>query len=125
MSIGGTKASEDLRVSDDDESGNAGTSWTKLKEILILRPGGWRVKWQHISDESDAWTRIYKNAVPYGEIWLISTAAWQSEEEDLGFAVGDLCQLWGDRSLGATCKVRNFRLYAEAVYGEWGEVKSV
>ncbi len=127
MSIGGTIASDDLRVSDDAEKSTSSSSYVKLKEILILRSGGWRTKFElKCGDEDHGYATIYRNGDPVGTERLRSTAAWSTPySEDLAFAVGDLCQLWGRKTLGSTIQSRNFRLYAEAVYGEWGEVYTV
>lgn len=116
--------SDDLRVSDDAEKSTSSSSYVKMKEILILRSGGWRTKFElKCGDEDNGWATIYRNGVAVGTERLRSTAAWSSAfEEDLAFAVGDLCQLWGRKTLGSTIQCRNFRLYAEPVYEQWGVV---
>jgi len=112
-------ASDDLLLSHDDEEECIG-SWTKIKEILILKTGRYRTKFDLRSDTGGVTmsARIYKNGSTHGTLRQTTSTDYTTYTEDLPFAEGDLCQLYVDTtSPPAKAYIRNFRLYGYTMVG--------
>ncbi|MFQ5479792.1 MAG: hypothetical protein ACE5DW_00755 [Thermodesulfobacteriota bacterium] len=99
--------------------GDAGGTWTKVKEFRVGRGGSLKVSFDgkyviFAGAPTTVGARIYKNSIPYGTLRSFTTA-YQTFTEILGgFAPGDVVQLY------YVCNgsddevfVRNFRLYAD------------
>jgi len=106
--------SDTLQTSADTEQSTTSGSYAKLKEILVLFPGTYRIKFDAKSAiASTSYGRIYKNGTAYGtEQTVTSINTYNTYSQDLQVYAGDLIQLYAYAVGGATTvSVRNFRLY--------------
>ena len=107
--------SDSLKVSADTER-TEGDSYTKVKEITIVKTGTYRIKWDMKSSFDvvpDVYSRVYKNGTGFGAAVHNHSTSYGTHSQDLVFAKGDLCQLYiqGNNNGSRTCYIRNFRLY--------------
>lgn len=72
------------------------TSYTKYKEIKILRPGNVRVKWWSGSypGEGVTITHLYKNGFPQGSEYMADVGSYEENYEDITVVKDDLVQLY-------------------------------
>ena len=100
--------------SNDTERLPALASYVKLKEIKILRAGGYRIKFDiRTSDTSfDAYAKIYKNGSAIGTERTNNSPSDVTFSEDLtGFISGDLIQIYVKATSTYTAYVNDFRIY--------------
>jgi hypothetical protein len=105
------KPTDTIRHSNDDEKTTTAVSPVKLKEIYVLVPGFYRVKWDmRISDPAYSVSgRIYVNGSAT-DIWFgYSGTGYSTFSGELFLGYGDKVQLYGYVT-GATGYFRNFRL---------------
>lgn len=102
-----------LETSADTEYSGAPSSYTKIKEILINRPGAYRVKFDIKKISGDPkYGRIYKNGVAEGAEQSTSSTSYVTFSEDLsGWSEGDLLQLYVKTAAG-DLHAQNLRLYS-------------
>jgi len=99
-------------AADTERSTNSSTP-VKVKEIKILRPGNYRVKFDFKASNSgySAYAQIYKNGNPLSDIYTTTNSAYTTIIYDIsGLVAGDLIQLyiWKGSALYSICA--NFRL---------------
>lgn len=96
------------------------TGYLKVKQITINRPGTYTVVFQLSGDESgDAYAKIYKGGGAYGSEQHAVGSSYELKAENLAFAAGETCELWG-KSASGTCHLQCFRLYCNDSL--WGNV---
>lgn len=107
------EVSDNLRTSDDTQVVIASTTYYKTKEILLNDTSGMiRIKFTlqgNSSNNKAAYTRIYKNGIPYGTERVVQVSTIYSE--DLYFETGDLIQLYSKAEIEEYGDIKDFRLY--------------
>lgn len=102
-----------LIASADTEKSRGFLEYAKLKEIKICQGGTYRVKFSakggSVSDFLKA--RIYKNGGAFGTERIPQSTSYIEYSEDLAFATGDTCELWGYGNGTHAVYVKEFRLY--------------
>lgn len=102
-----------LIASADKERDRSSLGYGKLKEIKICQGGTYRVKFSakgaSVSDSLKA--RIYKNGSAVGTERIPQSTSYIEYSEDLAFATGDTCELWGYCNGIYALYVKEFRLY--------------
>lgn len=98
------------------------TTYTKVKEITILKAGTYTIDFDLRNWWATTWYwRVYKNGVAFGTEQTQATDVYTTKSENLIFAAWDLCQLYL-KHLWAwwTAYAQNFRVkWALAVNPEW------
>ncbi len=104
-----------LEIANDVERNTQTTSYVKLKETYIARPGVWRVKFAIKTDVGGnfCYGLIYKNGSAIGIGRSHSSTSFTEYSEDIsGLARGDLLQIYCKHQYeGQITRVRNFRCY--------------
>ena len=105
-------ASANLRSSSDAYARALNTTFTKLKAFTVPISGTYGVKFSLLARTEDTgYGRIYKNGVAFGTSQSTTSAVtYVVFSEDLEFATGDTCELWGKGSI-SWADVTNFRMY--------------
>ena len=108
----------ELRASaDTEESVGSPWTWEKAKEFTISRAGTYHTSYYNKSGHSSSvYTRIRKNGAVYGTERTHTGTVYAEYTQDLAFAVGDTCELWGKDSPENVCYVKDFRLYTQNEY---------
>jgi len=115
----GVIPSNNIRHRNDPEKLAPNTSPTKVKEILNLVAGIWRVEfklrasWQY----TPVGAQIYRNGSAYGASRQTTSTTYITYQEDLYFNAGDLIQLyaWTEDSYNPAY-VKELRLLGDYVY---------
>ena len=105
---------ECLLIAADAEVG-VGSSYTKKKEIKIVRNGTIRFKWRAWANYSHIYTRVYRNGVPGGNEHHLAggNQSTVNYSEDIsGWSAGDIAQLYA-RGTGVQNHASHFRLYID------------
>lgn len=92
-------------------------TYTKLKEFAISVTGSYDVYFElnNADNSLNTYGRIYVNGAAIGTERSAATAAYDTFNETVSVATGDLLQLYGKKDAGKTApygNVRNFRLRA-------------
>jgi len=92
----GVKPSSNIQHRNDTERLSNSTSPTKIKEIVNLVAGVWRVEFKLRTTNSagTAYGQIYRNGSPYGTLRSTTSTTYVTFQEDLPFQVGDFIQLY-------------------------------
>jgi hypothetical protein len=111
-------AGDYILASADTERSTTLESYTKVKEILIVRAGTLRIKFDLKGGNAavTAYGRVYRNGVAVGTIQTQDSTSYSTKSEDIaGWSPGDLCQLYIRVKTGYgtyfTTYARNFRIY--------------
>lgn len=107
-------AGDYLIQSNDTERNTSSTSYVKVKEIKILRAGGYRIKFdiKNNGGASSAYGRIYKNGVAIGTERTTTSSTDVNYSEDItGFVSGDLIQIYAKNQIGTPTYINDFRIY--------------
>jgi len=112
----GVVPSNNIQHRNDATTGTTSVTPTKVKEIITLVTGVWRVEFKlyTTSTTATATGRIYRNGNPYGTTRETSSTSPVTFQEDLFFHAGDFIQLYlntSDPSYPAVC--RDFRLLGD------------
>ncbi len=112
----GFSASNNLRHSNDTERSTASSSYTKVKECLLLEDiSACRIKFtiRELINGQTAYGRIYKNGVAIGtERSTTSNTGEEFSEDFTNLVAGDLIQIYIKKSVtGNTAYAKNFRFY--------------
>lgn len=105
----------------DTERGKSGTAKTKIKEIIMPRPGTFRIKFDLVRVSGTMSGQIYRNGDAVGTQRDKSSGDltdYTTYSEDIsGWTTGDLCQLycWCNNAV-SNGSVKNFRIYEGNVY---------
>ena len=109
------EAGDVLFVSDDSEEFDDELAYTKYKELTIIWPGEYRIKFDIKSQNTSNTTygRIYKNGSPVGTEQTCDIDTYTTESEDISsWAEGDLCKMYlKSDSVVTDYYVKNFRVY--------------
>jgi len=98
------------------------TTYTKVKEITILKAGTYTIDFDLRNGWATTWFgRVYKNWIAFGTEQSQATDVYTTKSENLTFAVWDLCQLYLKHNWAWwTAYAQNFRVkWALAVNPEW------
>ena len=104
-------AGDYLLISADTEVDVTATSYTKQKEIHVVRNGTIRFKWTTAGTNGTFYTKIYRNGVAVGTEHTLRNGT--SSEDISGWSPGDLAQLYAKISGVTNAKITNFRLYLD------------
>ena len=108
------KPSDTLISSSDAEVIEAGNVYAIAKQILILRDGRYRIKFdlKHETGGGTAYGQVYQNGSALGTEQTNATTNYQTKSEDLNFQGGDTIELYlKEVGAAADCLARNFRVY--------------
>jgi len=103
-----------LQSSADTERTENGSSYVKVKEIIVPRGGSYRLKWRmHRTASATAFGRVYRNGIAVGTEKSSTSDSYEQISDDVsGWSPGDLCQLYIKTSSGPNaCYIDNFRIY--------------
>lgn len=103
-----------LGSSDTELLGLAEIVFTKRKEIQVLVPGVYRVKYAFGNNNGgigNCQANVYKNGVAVGTQRGTAADAYVVYSQDLTFAEGDLVQLYSKNSDSTSHKCKEFRVY--------------
>lgn len=106
-------AGTNIIVSADTERTHSSTTYTKVKEIQIKKPGIYRVYFDlrgAVDQVYYAYGRIYKNGVAVGTLRQTVSYSYVTFSEDITFAANDYCQLYISAQWGIPIATRNFRI---------------
>jgi len=115
------QASDSIRLSSDSEKClDPFTTWTKAKEIKVLRTGYFRVSFDiRVEGSSTVYGEVYRNDSPYGGTRSTTSTTYVSFSQDLFFEMGDLVQLYVKAATADVyVYVRNFRIRYDTVVSE-------
>lgn len=106
-------AGDYLLMANDTERTTSSTTYVKVKEIKIVRAGGYRVKFDLRSYVvGTAYGQIYKNGSAVGTERSTTSDTDVNFSEDLtSFLSGDLIQIYAKQQLGNPAYVNDFRIY--------------
>ena len=113
-------AGDYLIIAADTNREKTGTTKTKIKEIIIPRPGTFRIKFD-LCGAPTGYAQIYRNGSAVGVVRSKASASVEDfstfSEDVAGWDMGDLCQIyaWGSTA-GAGARIRIFRLYEGNVF---------
>ena len=105
----------------DTQRDKSGTAKTKIKEIIMPRPGTFRIKFDLSRVSGTMSGQIYRNGDAVGTQRDKSSGSYDDyttySEDISGWTTGDLCQLycWCNNAV-STGHVKNFRIYEGNVY---------
>lgn len=105
----------------DTQRNKDGTAKTKIKEIIMPRPGTFRIKFDLSRVSGTMSGQIYRNGDAVGTQRDKSSGSYDDyttySEDISGWTTGDLCQLycWCNNA-ASTGHVKNFRIYEGNVY---------
>ena len=107
-----------LLANSDTEENTASTGYVKIKEVVIIRGGSLRIKFDLKSNLgiNTAFARLYVNGSPVGTERSRIATSFQNYSEDIGsLNPQDLVQLYIKVNVGGSHQsiVRNFRLYSD------------
>lgn len=110
-----TEAGDFLVFSSPSEKQSSGSNqWTKVKEVIIGRPGSLRIDFEARHSGYTVYAQIYRNGQPVGTKQTDIHGSYQTFSEVIsGWQAGDKCQLYLLSAHGGyPGYIRNFRLYA-------------
>lgn len=105
----------------DTQRDKSGTAKTKIKEIIMPRPGTFRIKFDLSRVSGTMSGQIYRNGDAVGTQRDKSSGSYDDyttySEDISGWTTGDLCQLycWCNNA-ASSGRVKNFRIYEGNVY---------
>lgn len=118
--------SNELKKSSNAEQSTNETTYIKIKEItcanytvpMAIKDGGkLRIKFDLATNSAgqSAYGRIYKNGVAVGTERTSTIETYTTYSEDIEFKANDKIQLYIKATSGFLAKIRNFRIYCDAI----------
>lgn len=105
--------SNDILFSNDVQTSDNDTSYTKVKEITCRFPATFRIAFGLSNDgnEQAVYGKIYKNGSPVGTERTTTSSAAVEFIEDLPFVLGDTIEIWSYTSnVSFAVEIENFRV---------------
>jgi len=118
----GYTAGDNLIFANDTERETGQTSWTKIKETIVVRSGILRIKFTgRVGAGGTAHFKIYRNDTAVGEDRVTSSVNPTTWTQDIGnWTAQDACRIYGyNEVFGQTAVVNNFRLYSGYAQAEY------
>jgi hypothetical protein len=108
------KAGDTLIASADTERENNTGGWITEKEILALRDGIYRVRFDMKgSGAINSRARVTRSGTTVGSTYTNNTGVYINYSQDLNFAAGDIIGLQTEDPGAGSTFCRNFRLHGE------------